>query len=48
LLFEEKATRWKMIFLPYYFIIVNYAQYAGFIRYFRKKHDVVWEKAKRA
>lgn len=48
ILFEGKATRWKVIFLPYYLIIVNYAQYAGMIKFFRRKHNVIWEKAKRA
>ncbi len=48
LFFEGKATRWKILFLPYYLIIINYAQYAGIIRFMRGKHNVVWEKAKRA
>ncbi len=47
-LFERKATRWKLLYLPYYLVIINYAQYAGIIRFIRGKHNVVWEKAKRA
>jgi biofilm PGA synthesis N-glycosyltransferase PgaC len=41
---ESKA---RTIFLPYYIIIMNYAQVAGLIRYLKRKHTVVWEKAKR-
>lgn len=48
LFFEKKATRWKVIFFPYYLITINYAQYAGIIKFFRGKHNVVWEKAIRA
>jgi cellulose synthase/poly-beta-1,6-N-acetylglucosamine synthase-like glycosyltransferase len=46
-LFEKHATRFKFFFLPYYLIIMNYAQIAGFFRYLRGKHTVVWEKVKR-
>ncbi len=35
-------------FVPLYFCIMNYAVYAGFFRYIRKKQSVNWEKAKRA
>jgi len=47
LLLEGKPVRLQFIFLPSYLAIVNYAQYAGFIRYLRKKHNVIWEKARR-
>ena len=47
-IFEKRTTRWRFLFLPYYIIIMNYSQIAGLIRYFRKKHTVVWEKAQRA
>ncbi|MBN1952487.1 MAG: glycosyltransferase family 2 protein [Bacteroidales bacterium] len=45
---SEKSTRLKFLFLPYYLAIMNYAQIAGLVRYLRRKHSVVWEKAKRA
>lgn len=35
-------------FVPLYFCIMNYAVYAGFLRYLRRKQTVNWEKAKRA
>lgn len=38
----------RILYLPYYLIIVNYAQIAGLIRFIRRKHSVVWEKAKRS
>jgi cellulose synthase/poly-beta-1,6-N-acetylglucosamine synthase-like glycosyltransferase len=37
-----------ILYLPYYLIIVNYAQIAGLNRFIRRKHSVVWEKAKRS
>ena len=48
IIFEGKATRMKILYLPFYLIIFNFAQYAGIFRFFRGKHNVVWEKAKRA
>ena len=48
LLFEKKATRWKFFFFPYYLIVINYAQYAGIIKYLRGKQNVIWDKAQRA
>jgi cellulose synthase/poly-beta-1,6-N-acetylglucosamine synthase-like glycosyltransferase len=47
-LFEKHATRFKFFFLPYYLVIMNYAQIAGLFRYLHGKHTVVWEKAKRS
>lgn len=47
-LFENRSTRMKFLFLPYYLIIMNYSQIAGLLRYILRKHTVVWEKAKRA
>ena len=38
--------RW--LFFPYYFLIVNYCQVLGLIRYLNKKQSVKWEKATRA
>jgi len=48
LLLEGRPVRFQAFFLPSYLAIVNYAQYAGFFRFIRKKHNVVWEKARRA
>ncbi len=38
----------KIIFLPYYIFIMNYAAIMGGIRYFRGKQSATWERAKRA
>lgn len=38
----------KLLFVPFYFYIMNYAVYKGFIRYLGRNQSVVWAKAKRA
>ncbi len=45
---EKRSIKLKIIFLPYYLIFMNFAQIAGFFRFLRGKHSVVWEKAKRS
>ena len=45
---EKRKIKIKAFFIPYYFCIMNYAVYRGFIRMFNKSQSVVWEKAKRA
>jgi cellulose synthase/poly-beta-1,6-N-acetylglucosamine synthase-like glycosyltransferase len=45
------GKRWKVLrflYLPYYLIIMNYAQIVGFVRFIRGKHSVVWVKARRS
>jgi biofilm PGA synthesis N-glycosyltransferase PgaC len=44
---EERHTRIKILFIPYYFCVMNYAVMAGIIRYFTKQQSSVWEKAQR-
>jgi len=44
---ENKELKVKIFFIPYYFYIMNYAVYMGFIRYIRNKQSVNWERAKR-
>ncbi|MEI8084862.1 MAG: glycosyltransferase family 2 protein [Paludibacter sp.] len=44
---ENKALKVKIFFIPYYFYIMNYAVYMGFLRYIRNKQSVNWERAKR-
>jgi cellulose synthase/poly-beta-1,6-N-acetylglucosamine synthase-like glycosyltransferase len=46
--FENQKLRFKLFFVPYYFILVNYASLRGMYRYFRGKQPVSWEKSKRA
>lgn len=47
-LLEKRSIRFKILFLPYYLIFMNFAQIAGLIRFLRGKHSVVWEKARRS
>jgi len=44
---EQKKIKWKAFFIPYYFFIMNYAVYMGFIRAIRGSQSVMWERAKR-
>ena len=44
---EDRHIKLKILFVPYYFSIMNLAVYLGFFRFIRKKQNVVWEKAKR-
>ncbi|MCF8453573.1 MAG: glycosyltransferase family 2 protein [Pedobacter sp.] len=45
---ENKKMKVKILFIPYYFFIMNYAVYMGFARYLKKSQSVNWERAKRA
>lgn len=44
---EERKIKLKILFVPYYFFIMNLAVYLGFFRYIRKQQSVNWERAKR-
>ncbi|MCF6334012.1 MAG: glycosyltransferase family 2 protein [Draconibacterium sp.] len=46
--FENKKLRFKTLFIPYYFVFINYASIRGIFRYFKGKQSVNWEKSKRA
>ena len=46
-LLEQKKVKIKVFFIPFYFVMMNYAVFAGFVRYLGGKQSVVWEKAKR-
>ncbi|TAK43925.1 MAG: glycosyltransferase family 2 protein [Saprospiraceae bacterium] len=45
---ERKKVRLKILFIPYYFCMMNYAMYRGFFRLITGRQSVVWEKSKRA
>jgi cellulose synthase/poly-beta-1,6-N-acetylglucosamine synthase-like glycosyltransferase len=45
---ENRHVRIKLLFVPYYFFIMNYSVYMGFFRYIKKTQSVNWERAKRA
>lgn len=47
-LLEKQKIKFKAFFIPYYFCIMNYAVYRGFLRIVGGKQSVMWEKAKRA
>ena len=44
---ERRQLHIKILFIPFYFCMMNYAVIAGIIRYFSGKQKVTWEKAKR-
>ncbi len=47
-LLEQRKLRFKALFVPYYFCVMNYAQYAGLLRYLRGQQSVLWERVERA
>lgn len=47
-LFERQKIRFKFLFVPFYFVIMNYASILGNIRFLKGKQSVNWEKSKRA
>lgn len=44
---ENRAIRLKLLFIPYYFFIMNLSVYLGLKRYLKKTQSVNWERAKR-
>ncbi len=44
---ENKAIKIKLLFIPYYFFIMNLAVFLGIKRYFKGSQTVNWERAKR-
>ncbi len=47
-LFERKEIRFKLLFVPMYFTMMNLAVYKGFARLLKQEQSVNWEKAERA
>lgn len=47
LIFEKKEVRIKVFFIPYYFLMMNYAAIAGFLRYIKGSQSAVWERSER-
>lgn len=45
---ENRMIKIKLLFVPYYFFIMNLSVYLGFRRYLRNTQSVNWERAKRA
>ena len=46
--FETRRIRWKPLFVPFYFTLMNLAVFAGLARFVRGRQDVRWERARRA
>jgi poly-beta-1,6-N-acetyl-D-glucosamine synthase len=46
-LLEQREIKVKALFVPYYFCVMNYAVYAGFLRFRKGKQSVLWERAER-
>ncbi len=44
---ENKKIRFKPVFVPYYFCVMNYAALAGLKRFLSGKQQGAWDKAKR-
>jgi len=44
---ENRKISIKILFVPYYFFVMNYAVYLGMGRYFKGQQSVNWERAKR-
>lgn len=47
-LLAQKSIKLKVLFVPYYFFIMNLAVFMGLRRYLQNKQTVNWERAKRA
>jgi len=45
---ENKSIRIKILFVPYYFLVMNLSVVLGFFRFINKNQSVNWERAKRA
>lgn len=45
---ENRSIRLKILFVPYYFTMMNYAVFAGFGRWRKGAQQATWERAKRA
>lgn len=46
--FENRQIKVKILFIPYYFFIMNLSVYLGFKRYIKGNQSVKWERAQRA
>lgn len=45
--FENREIKIKILFIPYYFFIMNLSVYLGLARFLKGKQTVKWERAKR-
>ena len=47
-LMQSRDIKLKVLFVPYYFFIMNFSVYLGFIRFLKGQQSVLWERAQRA
>ncbi len=47
-LLERYKIRFKFLFVPFYFVTMNYASIKGIFRFFKGRQSVNWEKSRRA
>lgn len=47
-LLQNRSIKWRILFVPYYFFMGNWAMWLGLKRYLSGKQTVKWERAKRA
>ena len=45
--FKQRELTVRMLHIPYYFCVMNYAVFAGFLRFIKGSQAVTWEKALR-
>ena len=45
---QQNPKQQKVFFVPYYFMLMNYAVWAGFFRYRKGAQSAVWQRAQRA
>jgi len=45
--FYLKNIKMKLLFVPYYFVFLNFSLYLGFIKFIRGRQSVLWDKAAR-
>lgn len=45
---ENRQTRWKLTFVPFYFVFMNWCVLLGFTRFWNGTISGVWEKSQRA
>lgn len=47
-LVDQLGVKVKLLYIPFYFCLMNYAVYAGALRLLRGRQSAAWEKARRA
>jgi poly-beta-1,6-N-acetyl-D-glucosamine synthase len=45
---RNKKIKWRILFVPYYFVFMNLSVFQGLLRLLRGKQTAIWDKAKRA